>query len=88
MRLLTVQSLYFQVLGFGAFLISSCRRSTDMPRRGSFVVLALTSMRLTQAEPEDCCIHQAWQEQLWRSLALYLNVVEIKQGWGRRILKT
>jgi len=72
MRLFTVPSLYFQVLGFWVFLISSCRRSTDMPRRGSSVVLALTSMRLIQAKPGDCCIHQAWQEQLWKSLALYL----------------
>lgn len=91
MRLFTVPSLYFQVLGFGVFLISSCRRHTDMPRRGSFVVLALPSMRLIQAKPGDCYIHQAWQEQLWRSLArililLRLNRAEGGGAWRRKHL--
>ena len=69
-----------------SFWISNRCRSTDMPRRGSFVVLALTSMRLIQAKPGDCCIHKAWQELLWRSLARILMLLRLflwRTGCGR-----
>lgn len=58
MRLLTVQSPVLPGSWCWSFWISNRCRSTDLPRRGSFVVLALPSMRLIQAEPEDYCIHQ------------------------------
>ena len=58
MRLLTVQSPVLPGSWCWSFWIPNCCRHTDLPRWGSFVVLALPSMRLIQAEPEDCCIHQ------------------------------
>jgi hypothetical protein len=55
MRLFTVTSLFIQVLGkvfLQDFKLSPMYGFAPM---GSFVVLALTSMRLIPAETEDCC---------------------------------
>ena len=81
MRLFTVSSLYFQVLGIGFSRFQDIADLRIAPW-GSFVVLALISVRLIPAEPEDCCIHQAWQEQLWRSLARILMLLRLNRAEG------
>jgi hypothetical protein len=82
MRLFTGTSLFIQVFGKVFFQDFKLSPKYGFAPMGSFVVLALTSMRLIQAKPGDCCIHQAWQEQLWRSLARILMLLRLNRAEG------
>jgi hypothetical protein len=55
MRLFTGTSLFIQVFGKVFFQDFKLSPKYGFAPMGSFVVLALTSMRLIPAETEDCC---------------------------------